>query len=173
MIQTKDFSEIIGKHKGQNCLIVGSGPSLDELQPDFWHTYDVIICNNLILYTPCDYLLRPDDIGHNVLSLLDGCLYRYFRKRLHEEDAFERDGRIIHNGDTICACASLAVELGVSSVDFAGCDFSREDYCKRRLQRFPDWQKDISDKAFRGFGLAKEGLISILEHYGVPYGFLK
>lgn len=173
MIEVKEITEIFGKHKGERCLIVGSGPSLDNLQADFWRSYDFIICSNLVLYTPCDYLIRPDDFGHNVLSIIDGCFYHYFRIRM-AEDGWENAecGRLVGHGDTIGTAVSLAHRLGAKFVAMAGCDFTFEGYAKRRYKQRPETPVKMTDRAWKQLRQAKEGIDRQFEAYGLEHEYL-
>jgi len=173
MIKTGEIEEIFGKHRGQRGLIVGSGPSLDRLEAGFWLKYEVIICSNLVLYTPCDYLLRPDDFGHHVLSLVDGCFYHYFRKRMAEDDwASDEHNCLIGHGDTIGTCVSLAWRLGLKSIAFAGCDFTFEGYATRRSLHRPWTPPKMTDKAWRQLCQAKEGIDKQLAVWGIEHEYL-
>ena len=173
-IKILPISEIFGIHKGERCLIVGSGPSLDDLEADFWHDYDFVICSNLVLYTPADYVVRPDDFGFNVLSLKHGCFFEYKRKLLKEEDVFdfESHDRLIGHGDTVCKCVSLAWRLGASHVGFAGCDFTFEGYAKRRYKQRPSTPIKMSAKAWNQIETAKDGIDKVLKASGMTWEFL-
>ena len=59
----KQHTELKNIHQGQDIWVVGAGPSLNHVNPEFFENKITIGINRVCQWIPCDYIVTKDDQG--------------------------------------------------------------------------------------------------------------